>query len=34
SHVKADDNIHIAFERADTALYQAKAQGKNQVVYI
>jgi len=34
SHVKNDDNIHIAFERADTALYQAKAQGKNQVVYI
>ncbi|NQZ82471.1 MAG: GGDEF domain-containing protein [Colwellia sp.] len=34
SHVKEDDNIHIAFERADTALYQAKAQGKNQVVYI
>jgi diguanylate cyclase (GGDEF)-like protein len=34
SHVKKDDNIHIAFERADTALYQAKAQGKNQVVYI
>jgi len=34
SHVKKDDNIHIAFERADTALYQAKDQGKNQVVYI
>ena len=26
------DNIHIAFERADQALYQAKKRGKNQVV--
>ncbi len=34
SHIKPSDNVHIAFERADTALYQAKEQGKNQVVYI
>lgn len=34
SHVTANDNIHIAFERADKALYQAKGQGKNQVVYL
>ncbi len=34
THVKNEDNIHTAFERADTALYQAKAQGKNQTVYI
>lgn len=33
THVQADDNIHIAFERADQAMYQAKKQGKNQVVY-
>ena len=33
THIKDDDNIHIAFERADTALYQAKSQGKNQTVY-
>jgi len=29
--IKAEDNVHIAFERADEALYQAKEQGKNQV---
>ncbi len=33
-HVKKNDNIHIAFERADTALYQAKAKGKNTIVYL
>ncbi|MGJ8692209.1 MAG: GGDEF domain-containing protein [Thalassotalea sp.] len=33
THIKAGDNIHQAFERADEALYQAKEQGKNQVVY-
>ena len=33
THVKQDDNVHIAFERADTALYQAKKNGKNQVIY-
>jgi len=32
--VQKDDNIHIAFERADKALYQAKEQGKNRVVYL
>lgn len=32
--VKQEDNVHIAFERADTALYQAKANGKNQVIYL
>lgn len=34
THIKPDDNIHIAFERADQAMYKAKKQGKNQVVYI
>ncbi len=34
THIKADDNIHIAFERADQAMYRAKKQGKNQVVYV
>lgn len=34
SYVHADDNIHTAFERADQGLYQAKSQGKNQVVYL
>ncbi len=33
THIKSKDNIHIAFERADEAMYKAKAQGKNQVVY-
>ncbi|MEI6894801.1 MAG: GGDEF domain-containing protein [Colwellia sp.] len=33
TYIKVDDNIHIAFERADQAMYKAKAQGKNQVVY-
>jgi len=34
SHIIDDDNIHTVFERADKAMYQAKAQGKNQVVYL
>ena len=34
THIKADDNIHIAFERSDKAMYQAKSQGKNQVIYL
>ncbi|WDD97706.1 diguanylate cyclase [Thalassomonas actiniarum] len=34
THIKAQDNIHSAFERADKALYQAKDQGKNKVVYL
>ena len=33
THIKAEDNIHTAFERADQAMYKAKKQGKNQVVY-
>ncbi len=33
THIKPEDNIHIAFERADQAMYLAKKQGKNQVVY-
>lgn len=33
THIKTDDNIHQAFERADSALYKAKHQGKNQVIY-
>jgi len=33
THIRADDNIHIAFERADQAMYKAKKQGKNQVIY-
>lgn len=32
--IAPNDNIHTAFERADQAMYKAKAQGKNQVVYI
>ncbi len=34
THVKESDNVHISFERADKALYQAKAEGKNQAIYI
>jgi diguanylate cyclase (GGDEF)-like protein len=34
THIIKNDNIHTAFERADQAMYQAKAQGKNQVIYI
>ncbi|MGL1959446.1 MAG: diguanylate cyclase [Colwellia sp.] len=33
SHIRSDDNIHTAFERADQAMYMAKSQGKNQVIY-
>ena len=33
THIKSDDNIHTAFERADQAMYKAKKQGKNQVIY-
>lgn len=31
--MKKDDNIHSVFERADNALYQAKRDGKNKVVF-
>ena len=31
--VQRDDIVHSAFERADTALYRAKHEGKNKVVY-
>lgn len=34
THIQQDDNVHIAFERADTALYKAKNNGKNQVIYM
>jgi diguanylate cyclase (GGDEF)-like protein len=34
THIKADDNIHTAFERADKAMYHAKEHGKNQVIYL
>jgi len=34
SHVQHDDNVHMAFERADGALYQAKEKGKNTVIYV
>jgi diguanylate cyclase (GGDEF)-like protein len=34
THVKQEDNIHLAFERADTGLYEAKAKGKNRVIYV
>ena len=34
THIKENDNVHISFERADKALYQAKAEGKNQVIYV
>ena len=34
SHINKGDNTHTAFERADGALYQAKSQGKNQIVYV
>jgi len=33
THIRSEDNIHLAFERADEAMYKAKAQGKNQVIY-
>ena len=31
--VQREDIVHSAFERADTALYRAKHEGKNKVVY-
>ncbi len=34
THINKNDNIHTAFERADKAMYQAKSQGKNQVIYL
>lgn len=34
THIKSDDNIHTAFERADQAMYKAKKNGKNQVIYV
>ncbi len=34
SHVQQNDNVHMAFERSDGALYQAKEKGKNTVVYL
>lgn len=34
THVQQADNIHIAFERADSGLYKAKEKGKNTVVYL
>lgn len=33
THIKSEDNIHLAFERADEAMYSAKQKGKNQVIY-
>ena len=33
THITQNDNIHTAFERADQAMYKAKSQGKNQVIY-
>jgi len=34
THVQVEDNIHLAFERADKGLYQAKSSGKNKVIYL
>jgi diguanylate cyclase (GGDEF)-like protein len=34
SHIQKNDNVHMAFERADAALYQAKKKGKNTVIYV
>lgn len=33
THIKLNDNIRTSFERADAALYQAKEQGKDRVIY-
>lgn len=34
THIQEQDNIHLAFERADKGLYQAKSSGKNKVIYL
>jgi len=34
SHIQQNDNVHMAFERADSALYKAKEKGKNNVIYV
>ena len=34
SHIQQNDNVHMAFERADGALYRAKEKGKNNVIYV
>jgi diguanylate cyclase (GGDEF)-like protein len=34
SHIQSEDNVHTAFERADSALYKAKEKGKNTVIYL
>jgi diguanylate cyclase (GGDEF)-like protein len=34
THIKENDNLYKAFERADKGLYQAKNNGKNQVIYM
>jgi len=34
TYIEPSDNIHSAFERADSGLYQAKEKGKNQIVYV
>ena len=31
--IQREDIVHSAFERADTALYRAKSEGKNKVIY-
>lgn len=34
TYIQPSDNIHTAFERADSGLYQAKEKGKNQIIYV
>jgi diguanylate cyclase (GGDEF)-like protein len=34
THITKNDNIHTTFERADLAMYKAKSQGKNRVIYM